>query len=392
MTDPTTDPEVGTHQPPLLPAMTLPEYHGRPPIGQTTSVSSFRHKQVGVHSIGDRIVVITSLEVTAAGHDQTKDGIVWAERHKVLDQYEVHGDKGKALLATVRNAYRQSADTAQGRAALADGGLDLGTVGWTDSSGVVLTDAEVAAMRGDDPIRAILDPSRVPAIIVLENERRILWPDELPDIDRPAQGETVNVDGEEWEVIDLLHHATGESMLGLGIADAAAAAEAAARPPVDDATRALVESVETFAVDGLTAHAEALAGDPVDGGWDPGLASVTHIGTDYTGADGLPVVDLVDDVDVAPAAGIPRPDISDDAWDAPGAVNTNRQATADDNRFMDRNAPILFPEIDQIDDVDRLYRLLDAEQGGRGRGLVPRKGVQKHITNRLAVVAGGGAS
>lgn len=196
-----------THQA-TLPDLELPEYHGRKPVGMRTSISGVGNRITREHGIGDRTVAVVEIRCASAGHKEIDDALHYVETFKVLDFYELDRDAGARLLSTVRSAYRTAADQVKGVEPLPG----AGAIGYTDASGVVLTEAEVAALRGD-PVRVLLTEQLTPAVIVYDNGHRDLWPDEYPkDTPRPVVGESRYVGGEPLEVVELLHHETGERL------------------------------------------------------------------------------------------------------------------------------------------------------------------------------------
>lgn len=196
----TTDP---THQPTLPGVNDLPDYHGTPAVGMRTGLAGAGNRIQRAHSIGDRVVLVIEARVKSAGHKATDDGILYVEGLTVADLFELPGDQGARLLATMRSLHRNDATGTAPVPELAD-------VGYTDASGVVLTPEELAELRGD-PIRAILSPELTPAVVVYEDGSRDLWPDDYPkDTPRPKPGERWTTDRGELVVEQLVHHETGE--------------------------------------------------------------------------------------------------------------------------------------------------------------------------------------
>lgn len=197
MTDP-------THQAALPGIGELPEYHGKTPVGMRSALSGAGNRIAAPHSIGDRVVLVVEARVKAAGHKDTDEGILYTETLKVADVFELTGDQGARLLATMRSLHRHDA----GFTPLPD----LGDVGYTDGSGVVLTPAEVAELRGD-PVRAILSDSLTPVVVVYEDGTRDGWPDDYAkDTPRPKAGERWTTDRGELLVTEIVHHETGETL------------------------------------------------------------------------------------------------------------------------------------------------------------------------------------
>lgn len=118
----------------------VPEYRGRPAVGMKSSVTGAGNRITRPHEIGDRTVLLVEVKLRGAGHEDTDDGIVYAERYKVVDLFELPRDLGHQLLADCRKAYRKSEDVPASKP---------GKKVRVDGSGTVVTDAEAAAMRGD---------------------------------------------------------------------------------------------------------------------------------------------------------------------------------------------------------------------------------------------------
>lgn len=212
MTTNDTDPSAAvTGEQPALPGIgELPEYHGKPATGMRTSLTGAGSRITRSHEIGDRVVLVIEARVRSAGHEQTDDGLVYVEKLKVDDLFELAGDQGRRLLSTMRSLHRTAEDAVQGRQPIGD----LGEVGYTDAAGVVLTPAEVAELRGD-PVRAILAPELTPAVVVFDDGTRDLWPDDYAkDTPRPHVGAAWKntTTGEQLVVVELLHHETGEQL------------------------------------------------------------------------------------------------------------------------------------------------------------------------------------
>ena len=192
---------------PTLPGLELPDYHGRAPVGMRTSLNGAGSRVSRAHSIGDRVVLVIEARVKSSGHEDTDDGIVYVEKLKVSDLFEVGGDNGRRLIQHVRSLYRTAEDAVKGRAPLPD----LGEVGYTDENGVVLTPKEVAERRGDVLGAFRTEGDDLPAVIVYDDGSRDLWPDDHPkDTPRPKVGEKWTTDRGDLVVVELLNHETGE--------------------------------------------------------------------------------------------------------------------------------------------------------------------------------------
>ena len=324
----TPSPDVAdvVHQP-TLPALELPEYHGRAPVGMKTAVSGAGNRVTRPHGIGDRVVLVIEAKVKKAGYEETDDGLVYAETLKVVDLFELDRDPGARLISTVRSAYRTAEDSIKGRAAIPD----LGDVGYTDANGVVLTPKEVAALRGD-PVRVLVTEGLTPAVVVFDDGHRDLWPDDYDkDEPRPFVGQTYHPGTkDEISVVELLHHVTGERL---------------EIPP---------EVVELIEVLDDAAEADEVAG------WD-----------DADPFDSEPFE--VDETPEAPA--LPGEEALAD--ELPNAAAFE---------FVDCTIPELRAKLAEVADPVLLRRFLNAEKQGRGRALKYRQGALDAIHARLAEV------
>lgn len=172
------------HQP-TLPSLELPEYHGQRPVAMRFKVRGVGSRISRPHTIGDRVVLVVEAKVEASGHKGSTEGILYVEDSAAIDLFELVGDQGSRLLSTLRSLYRTGEDALKGRRQIPG----VGDIGYTDGSGVALTPAEVAEIRGD-PVRAILAPELTPAVVVFSDNDRLLWPDEFPaDYPRPRVGD-----------------------------------------------------------------------------------------------------------------------------------------------------------------------------------------------------------
>lgn len=337
-TDDVDDVEISIQ--PTLPDLELPDYHGRKPVGMKTSVNGAGNRLARPHGIGDRVVLVIEAKVKKAGHEDTDDGLIYAEVLKVADLFEVQGDPGARLLSTLRSAYRTAKDDQDGKAPIPQ----LGEVGYTDAAGVVLTEREVAALRGD-PIRALVSEGLTPAVVEYDDGSRLLWPDEYPkDAPRPAVGEKALLGDDELVVIALLHHETGETMASLG------------EIPADDP---VLDEWEGDPSD----HRPAEADEPADDGYS---------GESY---DGDPYDGPAKSTGETPAL--------------PGEIALEeRLPTAADFGFVDTTVPLLREKLGSVDDLVQLRRLLEAEKQGRGRALQARKGATDAIVARIEALGG----
>jgi len=338
-------PEV-EHQP-TLPDLELPDYHGRSPIGMRTALTGAGNRVARAHGIGDRVVLVIEAKVKKAGHEDTDDGLVYVETHKVVDLFELDRDPGARLLSHLRSQYRQAKDAADGKVPI-DG---LRDEGWTDANGVVLTAQELAERRGD-PVALLGAQDATPAVVVYENGDRALWPDEYArDFPRPRAGDI----HEGRDVVELLHHETGEILEDLR------------RPtPIED-----IVDVEILEADAPDEEAEPFPAGEVE---------------PYEKAD-TPEPDYVEDEDgfAMPVAPYEKPEQPAEAPPLPGEeVLALREPNDLDVAFVDTTVPLLVAKLADVDDVARLWRLAEAEKQGRGRGLQARKGALDALYARLA--------
>lgn len=345
-------PEI-SHQP-QLDGLELPEYHGRKPVGMKTALTGAGTRIARAHGIGDRVVLVIEAKVKKAAHEETDDGLVYSETLKVVDLFEIDRDPGSRLLSAVRSAYRTAEDAVKAREPLrgADGTpeADMGEVGYTDASGIVLTPAEIAAIRGE-PARALLTEQLTPAVIVYDNRERALWPDDFPkDTPRPALGQAFG----ELVVAELLHHETGEVIASLDVDRVEI---------IDDDDPVLDEAPDD-------------EGDPF-----PADASLD---------DGTSLDDDADDWEEPTP---PRPLLPGEGDELPDNVTPLRpseptEPNLDDHAYkmVDRGVAELREMISGVADEILLRRYLAAEHAGRGRGLRVRRGAVEAIEARIAEV------
>jgi hypothetical protein len=132
------------------PTLDLPPYHGRTPTVMKTSITGAGNRIVQSHGIGDRIVVLVEAKVRQAAHEETdKDGLVYIERLKVVDFFELDGEQGRKLLVEQREAYRLADDERLGRVGLPFENPPAGEVGLLDENGHPLDEDALAEIRGD---------------------------------------------------------------------------------------------------------------------------------------------------------------------------------------------------------------------------------------------------
>lgn len=362
-TDAELDAIEGVIHQPTLPTMELPEYHGRKPVGMRTGLAGAGTRVTRPHTIGDRIVLVIEARVKKASHEDTDDGLVYAESLKVLDLFELEGSQGARLISTVRSLYRTAEDSVKGRRPVPG----LGEVGYADGSGVVLTPAEVAELRGD-PIRAILSPELTPAVIVYDDGARDLWPDDYPkDAPRPKVGEKYLTENGDAIVTQLLHHETGEQLEEAG-ADVVPSPEPERQPEPEPEPE----------------HQPAAEHQP-----EPEATRRAPLAA---------VPDLPPAADDAPETDPYSGDLGDDAsgWEPetpPRPLTAEEEETARienllpkpaDFEFVDCQIPELLGKLAAVTDLATARRYELAERHGRGRNLKPRAGAMNAIGKRVA--------
>lgn len=359
---------------PTLPSLELPEYHGRKAVGMKTSVNGAGNRISRSHEIGERVVLVLETKVRKAGHEETDDGLVYAETLKVVDLFEVQGEPGKRLLSTVRQAYREADDERLGRAPLP---LEDGVEVTTAADGTVLTPSELAELRGD-PAAALTDERVSPVVVVYSDGARELWPDDFETgAARPAAGDRFELEGEEGPAAyvyakEILHAETGERL------------EVWTDEQENDRLLELERSEEEK--ERAATVTERARADELEPEVDPDVI------LDDLPAEPLAVLDPADFVDVDP----PLPD-EPEGFDAgleplepkeelADVVEGNFPAepTPDDYAFVDRQIDELPDLLEQVTDLDEARRILEAEKRGRGRNLKTRKGAVDLILRRIA--------
>lgn len=344
---------------PTLPDLELPTYNGRTPIGMKSALTGAGTRIRHPYGIGDRVVLVVEAKVKKAGHEETDDGLVYVETLKVTDLFELDRDPGTRLLRFLRSNYRLAEDKVAGRAPLADNGTDLGEEGWTDANGVLLTPAEVAERRGD-PVAYLTGDTHTPAVIVYDDGSRLLWPDEfLAGFLRPNVGDA----GENDRiVVELLHHATGETIARLEDDEFPAHEyDADGIKRTDEATRPSASPVAQM----VTAHAEL-------DDWEGAPADHRSVADDggYGDVEPYDAPTTTPDVPALPGE-------EAIAAVAPGPV---------DFAFVDRPVPQLRERLDEVADLILVRRYLEAEKQGRGKGAAARRGALDAIHARIEVL------
>lgn len=414
-----TDTEISTeivHEP-TLPELELPDYHGRKPSGMKTAITGAGNRLSRAHEIGERVILVIEAKVKKAGHEELDDGLEYVEGLKVVDLFEIGGTPGKRLLSSVRQAYRLADDQVKGKKALEHDDVDLGSAGVTDSSGNVLTPAELAELRGD-PVRAMLEDATTPVVVVYSDGAREIWPDEFEkDAPRPKAGDRFEVEGETGPgayvyVEELLHGDTGERLDHwtkdqenarlLELEERAEASEAEEAKASDG--RAAYYRIE-FAdgrvaeIDAAKAPAPAKSSIPAETMAEAArVVAVLPDGAETVLKDraGMPDEDLEPlDPGSPPLPGEGLEDGLEPLEKPEGEVKFVEdeegfaealppEPTKKDFETVDVKVDELAAKVKKIGDVARLKRLREAERRGRGRGLQVRKGAVDVILARIA--------
>ena len=205
---------------PSLP-LELPEFEGVLPVGVVTKLNGSGQRIRRPMHLGERVVLVVEAEVDNVGHARTDDGVKRNQALKVSDLYELEGKPGSVLLRSLRQAYKLADDHSAGRKVLG-AGIDqpepngTGMEFTVDENGIVLTDAELAAMRGE-----VLPglPHVDVAVLVFDDESRALWPDDFADAagPHPEAGERIRKPGAKAKddpvlIRSVLDADTGETL------------------------------------------------------------------------------------------------------------------------------------------------------------------------------------
>ena len=153
----------------------LPEIGGIQPSAAITAFAGKTRRLERALHLGDRVVLVIEAHAVATHElrDHADDGPVLHQRLKVEEVYELELDAAATLLRDTKARYRLEADEAAGRVPLAFDHTRP-PEGYTDSSGVAMTTAEILEARGLPP-----DAGTIDAIVVeFEDGTRALWPDD----------------------------------------------------------------------------------------------------------------------------------------------------------------------------------------------------------------------
>lgn len=93
------------------PSIDLPnDGNDRTPIGVKLRLSGACGRINRAHSVGDRFLVLAEVRTRRAGHEDTNDGLLWEESAKILDNWEIDGERAAELLVEMRTMYRSDKD------------------------------------------------------------------------------------------------------------------------------------------------------------------------------------------------------------------------------------------------------------------------------------------
>ena len=341
---------------PTLVDVPLPTYNGREPTKMTSKITGANNWIGTPSATGARRVVVVELKTEETSHSNGADGTIeYHEDVKVTDLLEVHGDTGRRLISTLRQAHRVGADLDAGQET-----LDVDEV-VTDASGVALTKSEIAALRGEpavDLVRSMLSEDTTPVVALYSDGSRELWPDDFDAGEaRPMIGESFENDSGGLVVVkELLDPETGETIEKLDV-------EAEQERPADD-----TEAVAPLAdVDELTEDEEAA----LDDGIEPLDAGVPPLPGDDDFEDGVPPLHAVPD---------------EDPFDVDSSA---LEPTDEDFEFVDRKISEVKADLDPDEDgldwtAEQLRRFIEAEKRGRGRKLLTRAGMIEVLAKKLA--------
>lgn len=203
------DDETGTAQHTLE----LPEFDGIIPVGVLTAITGAGQRIHRAIHHGEKLVLLVEAEVADVRHPKTKEGIKRKHVLSVVDLYEVPGDAGKRMLTHLRQSYRQDDDARNGRRSLlGDHSPVLGPKGWTDANGNLLSDEDLAELRGVSFLAAANDPSLDGVDVVFADGGRMRWPSDFgPEPgSRPRVGDFLTDSDDPRQVRLLVDPASGD--------------------------------------------------------------------------------------------------------------------------------------------------------------------------------------
>ncbi len=192
----------------------IPEFEGIRPVGVVTRVNGTGERITRGMHLGERGVLVVEYEVSNVGHGRTAQGVKRIQTLGSLDLFELEGRAGQRILNALRQAHKASDDLRHGRADLlgehaGQAGWKMTPDGWTDSTGRLLSDEELAEIRGTLIEKAANDPQLDPVALVFSDGSRTLWPDDYPaGTARPWAADFVG----ELQVREVLDGMTGEQL------------------------------------------------------------------------------------------------------------------------------------------------------------------------------------
>lgn len=258
----------------------LPDFEGRKPVGVVTRVNGAGERISRAMHYEERVVLIVEGTIGNVGHGKTAQGMKRIQTISVEDLFEIEGRAGTRILNACRQSYRTADDARHGRRDLLgehakQAGWKMTPDGWTDATGRLLDDQELAEIRGTVIERAANDASRDPVALVFGDGSRAVWPEEHFDRfpDRPAAGEFVG----DLQIVEVLDGATGETLEVWTDEDEDARLAELERLAVEDEARGNREAMEELeAGRGRTFNPDPFVGLP-------------------GGADGAPIAPSPDD-------------------------------------------------------------------------------------------------
>lgn len=385
---------------------------GRTPAGMKTKIGGAGQRISRPHDLGDRVIVVLETRVKSTGHEQTNDGVLYVEALATQDLFELEAEPGGRLLS----ALRQAARAAAGEHPLpgTDETVAEGIQGVVDGSGVAITPEELARLK-DDPAAALEEDRLTPVVVLFDDGSRGLWPDDWEGLGQSFRGlgsvmrrPGSTKKGDVATVVELLHAQTGES-LGkwtdqeehdrlLKLEKEAEAREAAEEAQGAEETGYFVVTADGETREGLTrSQADDVAFETNGTAYFP---DGDPIEVDAPAAEGEagPFDPPDEEVEVADD-GLPAEPEFHDGNDEDDELAARRAAKAaaveeetdhlpgpDHFLFVDRKGDEVKAALAQTTDRDFVLRCMKAEEQGRGRGLVPRKGVLADLEKRAAAL------
>lgn len=202
----------------------LPEFEGTMPVGVDTRINGSGQRIIRPLGLEQRVILVVEAVVSGVDHKTVKGGIKRVHTLSVADLYEVEGKEGTKLLSNMRLRQKKADDARSGRKAIP--GIDEATIGepgpevTVDGNGVAMTEAEVAAARGEEaPTNDLITEGPEPVTLVFKDGSRAAWPADYAQADlerEPYAGEfwvNPNSDSlDELQVEKVLDVDTGEAI------------------------------------------------------------------------------------------------------------------------------------------------------------------------------------